>query len=283
MCVNVTLLPFQRKLGKGFPFSAPRRNPKLFNIAANSCTVVSESGAFRKFLFRRHYPQSIGIEFAIPFVALQSIPPRRNAMIAQEKRLLDLSARDLMSHNPIVLHQTTSVRDAARTLIQASITGAPVVNAEGRCVGVISATDFVRLTWPGKEESKKISSAGYCQFLFQAKQADGTVKSWCTLPAGACLLQGPMDQQESMPQCSLPRSVFMDGQIVDVEELPGTSIRSLMTADPVTVHEDVSVRTLARMMMEAHIHRIIVVDDNQHPVGIVSSTDILAAVARAED
>jgi CBS domain-containing protein len=204
-------------------------------------------------------------------------------MVALEKALLDLTAGDLMSHNPIVLHQTTSVRDAARTLMQAYISGAPVVNEKGRCVGVISTTDFLRLTWPGKEEMKKPGAAGYCQFLFKAKQADGTDKTWCTLPAGACLLQGATDQHEGLAECSLLGSVFMDGQMVDVEELPGTSIRSLMTIDPVTAHADVSVRTLARMMMEAHIHRIIIVDEEQRPIGIVSSSDILAAIARAED
>ena len=35
-------------------------------------------------------------------------------------------------------------------------------------------------------------------------------------------------------------------------------------------------------MIDAHIHRIIIVDQHQHPIGIVSSTDILAAVARAD-
>jgi hypothetical protein len=38
---------------------------------------------------------------------------------------------------------------------------------------------------------------------------------------------------------------------------------------------------LARLMLDAHIHRIMVRDENNRPIGIVSSTDILAAVARA--
>jgi len=36
------------------------------------------------------------------------------------------------------------------------------------------------------------------------------------------------------------------------------------------------------MMIDAHIHRVIVVDEQQRPVGVVSSTDILSAVAYAE-
>ncbi len=37
------------------------------------------------------------------------------------------------------------------------------------------------------------------------------------------------------------------------------------------------------MMIDAHIHRVIVVDKDERPIGIVSSTDILAAVAHADD
>jgi hypothetical protein len=36
------------------------------------------------------------------------------------------------------------------------------------------------------------------------------------------------------------------------------------------------------MMVDAHIHRVIVVNVNNEPIGIVSSMDVLAAVARAE-
>jgi predicted transcriptional regulator len=35
-------------------------------------------------------------------------------------------------------------------------------------------------------------------------------------------------------------------------------------------------------MIEAHIHRVIVVDERDQPIGIVSSTDILGAVAQAD-
>jgi CBS domain-containing protein len=37
------------------------------------------------------------------------------------------------------------------------------------------------------------------------------------------------------------------------------------------------------MMVDAHIHRIVVTDDDRSPVGIVTSTDILGAVARSTD
>jgi CBS domain-containing protein len=36
-------------------------------------------------------------------------------------------------------------------------------------------------------------------------------------------------------------------------------------------------------MIDAHIHRIVVVDEGQRPIGVVTGTDILAAVAYAEN
>jgi len=35
-------------------------------------------------------------------------------------------------------------------------------------------------------------------------------------------------------------------------------------------------------MLDAHIHRVIIVDGDNHPEGVVSTTDILAAVAASQ-
>jgi CBS domain-containing protein len=52
-----------------------------------------------------------------------------------------------------------------------------------------------------------------------------------------------------------------------------------MTPDPVTARPVTSLHVLARMMIDAHVHRIIVVDVEGKPVGVVSSTEVLAALA----
>jgi CBS-domain-containing membrane protein len=67
--------------------------------------------------------------------------------------------------------------------------------------------------------------------------------------------------------------------VVEVEKLPTDQVRGFMTANPVTTQPATSIRVLARMMIDAHIHRIIVVDEKRRPIGIVSSTDVLAALA----
>jgi CBS domain-containing protein len=67
--------------------------------------------------------------------------------------------------------------------------------------------------------------------------------------------------------------------VLDEEPIPADKVHRFMTADPVKAGPATPVSELAQMMLDAHIHRVIVVDEHDKPVGIVSSTDILAAVA----
>lgn len=75
-------------------------------------------------------------------------------------------------------------------------------------------------------------------------------------------------------------NVCADWQMIDVEEVPAEEmVAAHMTADPVTVPPEMPIRELARRMLDAHIHRVVVVDAERRPVGLVSTTDILAALA----
>jgi CBS domain-containing protein len=156
-------------------------------------------------------------------------------MYAFTKPFLSLTAADLMSRELVHLPQELSLRAAARWLAQDHISGAPVVDETGRCVGVLSSTDFLRHV-----------------------------------------------EKEGMPEepsCNLTTAVFHGWQVVDVELLPTGQVRNYMTPDPVTVAPSTPVVELARLMFEAHIHRLIVVNELAQPVGIVTATDLLAVVA----
>jgi predicted transcriptional regulator len=65
-----------------------------------------------------------------------------------------------------------------------------------------------------------------------------------------------------------------------VDKLPTAEVGEYMTTDPVLIPDDTRIAEMARQMVDAHIHRLIVVDDNRHPIGIVTSMDLLAAIAR---
>ncbi len=152
------------------------------------------------------------------------------------KPFVTLTAADLMSRDVVTIPQHLSLRKAAHLLANAQVTGAPVIDGRGVCVGVISATDFVHLADCDHE---------------------------------------PPDRQRNQCVCS-------EWQVVDVENLPADEVSCFMTPDPVTVKQNIGIVDLARKMLDAHIHRVIVVDAQGRPGGIVSSTDVLAAVAFAE-
>jgi CBS domain-containing protein len=76
---------------------------------------------------------------------------------------------------------------------------------------------------------------------------------------------------------------YTDWQAVDVEKLPAEEVRRYMTTDPVTVLPGASIRILERMIRNSHMHRVIVVDREHRPLGIVTASDIMDALADAED
>jgi CBS domain-containing protein len=156
-------------------------------------------------------------------------------MLANRKPLTALTAADVMSRELVVIPEHMSLRSAARLLSQSRVSGAPVIDSAGRCVGVLSATDFVR--WARE--------AGH---------------QYDRRPGAEC--------------------VCADWQVIEPGTLPADSVAAHMTHGPITAPTTATVRELARRMLEAHIHRVVIVDGDNDPVGIVSSTDILSVLTQ---
>jgi CBS-domain-containing membrane protein len=156
-------------------------------------------------------------------------------MTTLETPLVELTAKDLMSRNVMVISQHMSLKAAAHLLAQAEVSGAPVVDAEGRCVGVLSAADLVRWVDRGKPTTE---------------------------------------------QCSADASCVCDWQIGGLDDLPEDEVSRYMTSNVVATGPETCVGEMAGWMRDAHIHRIVIVDERRRPIGLVSSTDVLAAVAR---
>jgi CBS domain-containing protein len=207
-------------------------------------------------------------------------------MRAKSKPLQALTAGDLMNPDVVRLPEEMALRDAARLLLRNQIGGAPVVDAQGRCVGVFSAIDFLRLSERRADATRPISPPLPITCSFQAKHrtSDGKEVMLCTLPPGVCPIQVKQEEPggEKLMVCSQPHCVLVNWQVVDVEKLSTDEVRRFMTPDPVTARAATSIRVLARMMIDAHIHRVIVIDEAQRPIGVVSSTDILAALAYSD-
>ena len=68
---------------------------------------------------------------------------------ARERLLRRVTAREIMTRDVVRVQVDTPLQEAAELLAQRGISGAPVVNDEGRVVGVISEKDFLRGLAPG--------------------------------------------------------------------------------------------------------------------------------------
>jgi CBS domain-containing protein len=156
---------------------------------------------------------------------------KRRAM----KTFLALTAADLMSAPVTSIPHDMLLRDAGHLLVRSSITGAPVVDSEGNCIGILSSSDFAGWAQTGGEMEEK-------------RKAVGFIAPW--------------------------------GEIVNLDACEGCVVSRYMTKGPVTVSLTTPIGEIAQMMIDAHIHRVLVADQNR-PCGIVSSTDIMAAVASA--
>ena len=148
-----------------------------------------------------------------------------------------LTVADVMTEQVLTLDQDLSLHDAAHRLRTAHVTGAPVVDVAGRCVGVLSATDFLR-------------------------RADA-------------------DKEPTTGRVRVPVCVCSDWQMVERECRPADIVRHQMHTNVVLVRPELPITELARRMLVARAHRAVVVDEDNRPVGMVSATDVLAAVAFA--
>lgn len=157
-------------------------------------------------------------------------------MLAVHKSFETMTAADVMSRDVMVIPEHLDLPTAAHLLTQAHISGAPVIDAEGVCIGVLSTTDFVR---------------------------------WAEDRTGR-----PREVE------SLAKEVCSDWQVVETRRRPADTAGRYMTTDVVTAGQHARLPSLAGKMIDAHIHRVIIVDEDNHPIGIVTSMDLLAALAR---
>jgi len=131
---------------------------------------------------------------------------------------MSVTAADIMSPDVVSVPEDMDLRDLAKMFLKEGFTGAPVVDARGDLVGVISQTDLVYYNLTRGDELVDDS-----QFYHQAR------------------VEGR----------HLPRGF----QIADFNT---GRVRDIMTPIVHAVSERASLATVARMMTAKHIHRVIV-------------------------
>jgi predicted transcriptional regulator len=148
------------------------------------------------------------------------------------------TVKELMSADIMTVPDDMTTDALARYLIEHEISGAPVVDGQGRLVGVVSMTDIGRtLAEPPEDESPRRSA-------FYRDVAD---------------------------------EVTLEDLGQRYVEDRAATVRDVMTPVIHQVSMTASLADAARLMIDEHIHRLVVTDRGQ-PVGIISSLDLLKTI-----
>ncbi|MCY1076289.1 CBS domain-containing protein [Archangium lansingense] len=131
---------------------------------------------------------------------------------------------EVMVREVLVVHPDTSLQTAAELMLEHTISGMPVVDAEGQLLGMVSKTDLVRHRLAAEDETG------------------------VTLPSGQHVLDG-------------------------------TTVEDVMTRQVLAVPEGASLTEAAKLMIDAGIHRVLVVSPRGTLAGLVSTSDIVRWVA----
>jgi CBS domain-containing protein len=185
-----------------------------------------------------------------------------------------------MSRDAVTISQDTPLRAAAESFVRQQIGEAAVVDADGRCVGMLSATDLLRWALAEARSAAEDLSPPACPFQVKGRLLTGAGAVICTRAQGSCPLPGlrATTGGRHTAVCLLREGLVSDWPQVSGGVHAGT-VRRYMTADS-TVEPEATLSALARAVIDAHVHRLIVVDEQHRPIGTVSCLDVLAALAR---
>jgi CBS domain-containing protein len=147
--------------------------------------------------------------------------------------------REIMDSEPETVAPDTPVEDVVRLLRENELPGVPVVDGDGRCVGIVTEADLV----------------------LPDDQGDLHIPHYINLFGGTVFLE-PLGRFEKRL-----RKAF------------ASSAADMMTSDPDTVDPDTSVRDAARLIHETGHNRLPVVDGDGRLVGVVTRVDVLGALA----
>ena len=107
-----------------------------------------------------------------------------------------LTARDLMSRGVEVVSADLPLREAAAQLNRHEIHGAPVVDADGRCVGVLSVSDLAR--WASGRGEPQVQLPRTCSLQEKCREPGGRESVLCRLAEGVCPFTAHYDMQSAV-------------------------------------------------------------------------------------
>ena len=150
---------------------------------------------------------------------------------------------ELMTTNVLSVHPDMGLRELADFLTEYEISGVPVIDAEEKLVGVVSATDIAQ------------KGSGEGNYTLDQSDPRFFVRSF----------DDKLDIEE------------MRNLHIENEEL---LVRDIMTPKVFTVTVDTPIADIAREMVSGRIHRVFVTNLEGRVIGIVSALDLLKLLAQ---
>ncbi len=192
-----------------------------------------------------------------------------------------LTARDLMTYPIETVEAGTPVSEAARRMDEKDIHRMLVTEA-GKPVGIISISDFV--AGIAEQEPVKRETVGdVMSDTFLVCRQDTPILSAARTMTQAGWRSIVVVNSKGRLQGVITghQLVHLAGNTID-EEL---RVQDFMNRDLITVDINASLQEAADLMIQNHRHRVIVVDTNDpesFPLGVISSFDIVAEMARPQ-
>ena len=154
-------------------------------------------------------------------------------------RLAALRVEDIMVQPVVTVRVNSTMSAAAAVFVEHQISGAPVVDDLGQCVGFLSASHFVKSRAEEMDGSKLVSH------YLRANHPSG---------------------------------------LYSINELRCDLVQNHMSSACQSVGRGVPLLQAAKTMCQERVHRLLVIDTNGAPVGILTSIDLVATITfLAED
>ena len=156
-------------------------------------------------------------------------------------RAMAQTVADIMDDDPVTVGPDDDVETVVHVLREHELPGVPVVNEGGRCVGIVTEADLV----------------------IGDEQGDLHIPHYIELFGGVVFLE-PLRRFEER-----------------LKKAVGSSVRDIMTADPITIDVGASVHEAGRIIVSRAHNRLPVVEHGGL-VGVVTRVDGLEALTREE-
>ncbi len=180
-------------------------------------------------------------------------------------RVAGVTVREIMQADVLTVPSNMSVGELAQTLLERGISGAPVVDREGRVIGVVSASDVLRLVSseariPGAPDEDPGSRAG----LEVERSTEGGVSAFFRESNGN-LYRGSQRLAALLPPAPFG----------------ARTVGEIMMPARFSVRPETTLAGLARFLVRTRVHRALVMVDGELR-GIVTTFDVMRAIAETE-